>query len=228
MTVTNDDYRVALKQGDVLRTTATYDSKCASWYESMGIMVLWYADGIRPEAKDPFVSDVYTRGLLTHGHLAENRNHGGAAIGLPNPLSVLDGSVRSNVDIEDFTYAQGDLSLTGKNGRTPVIRPGQSLKFTNLDAVAGQPTSTSIYHTVTACRAPCNGLTGIAYPLADGKPGRMFDSGELGYGPGFATPAAERNTWKTPANLPAGTYSYFCRVHPFMRGAFRVKGSSKT
>jgi len=23
-------------------------------------------------------------------------------------------------------------------------------------------------------------------------------------------------------NLPPGTYTYFCRVHPFMRGAFRV------
>ena len=25
------------------------------------------------------------------------------------------------------------------------------------------------------------------------------------------------------ANLPAGTYTYFCRIHPFMRGSFRVK-----
>jgi plastocyanin len=28
--------------------------------------------------------------------------------------------------------------------------------------------------------------------------------------------------WKTPKNLKVGTYAYFCRVHPFMRGAFRV------
>ena len=28
--------------------------------------------------------------------------------------------------------------------------------------------------------------------------------------------------YKTPKNLTPGTYSYFCRVHPFMRGAFRV------
>jgi len=25
------------------------------------------------------------------------------------------------------------------------------------------------------------------------------------------------------ANLPVGTYTYFCRIHPYMRGAFRVK-----
>ena len=49
-----------------------------------------------------------------------------------------------------------------------------------------------------------------------------FDSGELGYGPQNATAAANRATWKTPKNLPTGTYTYFCRIHPFMRGAFKV------
>ena len=79
----------------------------------------------------------------------------------------------------------------------------------------------AIYHTITACKAPCNKATGIAYPLADSA--RPFDSGELGFGPPQATAAANRATWKTPKSLPPGTYSYFCRVHPFMRGAFRVK-----
>jgi plastocyanin len=51
-----------------------------------------------------------------------------------------------------------------------------------------------------------------------------FDSGELGYGPVGFTPAANRKQWQTPADLTAGTYTYFCRIHPFMRGAFRVKG----
>jgi hypothetical protein len=26
----------------------------------------------------------------------------------------------------------------------------------------------------------------------------------------------------TPADLPAGRYAYFCRTHPWMRGAFEV------
>jgi len=59
------------------------------------------------------------------------------------------------------------------------------------------------------------------YPtFADGK--ATFDSGELGYGPRFATAAANRATWRTPTTLSPGTYTYFCRVHPYMRGAFRV------
>jgi plastocyanin len=44
-------------------------------------------------------------------------------------------------------------------------------------------------------------------------------SRELGYG---GAPSADRNTWSTPKTLGPGTYTYFCRIHPSMRGAFRV------
>ena len=50
-----------------------------------------------------------------------------------------------------------------------------------------------------------------------------FDSGVLGFGPQGFTAAANVDEWITPPDLPAGTYTYFCRIHPFMRGAFRVK-----
>ena len=81
----------------------------------------------------------------------------------------------------------------------------------------------SAYHTITSCKAPCTGTTGIAYPLADGKV--HFDSGELGYGPPGFTPAATATRGRRPKNLTPGTYTYFCRIHPFMRGSFRVSGS---
>ena len=29
---------------------------------------------------------------------------------------------------------------------------------------------------------------------------------------------------RLPTDLPDGTYTYFCRIHPLMRGAFRVEG----
>jgi plastocyanin len=35
-------------------------------------------------------------------------------------------------------------------------------------------------------------------------------------------PTAGRVTWQTPTDLSSGTYTYFCRIHPSMRGAFRV------
>ena len=38
--------------------SATYDTSKASWYESMGIMVIFVADGKQSDAKDPFTSAV--------------------------------------------------------------------------------------------------------------------------------------------------------------------------
>jgi plastocyanin len=222
LTATKPDWAVALKAGDTLSTSTTYDVSKASWYESMGIMVAFYADGIQAASKDPFSQPVDWHGWITHGHLKENDNHGGQLLGLPNAADMLNGASLTDVSIKNFIYQHGDLSLTGRAGRPPVVRAGGRLRFTNLDAVQGQDPHTSIYHTITACRAPCNRTAGIAYPLANASPGTSFDSGELGYGPNGFTPAAQRNTWKTPKRLTAGTYTYFCRIHPFMRGSFRV------
>ena len=43
MKATPADWRPQVQQGDVLRISATYESKLASWYEVMGIMVVWEA-----------------------------------------------------------------------------------------------------------------------------------------------------------------------------------------
>lgn len=216
MTATPLDYRVSLKKGDVLSTTVTYDTKDASWYESMGIMVVWTAP---TKGIDPFKAKVPTKAVLTHGHLAENDNHGGGPAGKAyiNALKVPSSPEPvSNILIEDFVYARGDMSLADN---IPTVAAGQSITFDNaLDA----PKDNGIWHTITACKAPCNRSTGIAYPRADAAV--QFDSGELGIA---GSPTANRLTWQTPTDLNAGTYTYFCRIHPFMRGAFRVtKGSN--
>jgi hypothetical protein len=215
MEVTPSEWRVGVKAGDVLSVNATYDSKRASWYEAMGIMQVAYNPG--GSGPDPFQSAVDVRGRLTHGHLTENRNHGGAFGGLADPRRLLAGPVprRRTVAINDFVYGAGDLLRTGMRRRPPTIRRGSSLKFVNRDADDG------ILHSVTSCRAPCNRTTGIAYPLADGPV--RFDSGNLGFGPAGITAAAQRATWRTPKRLRGGTYTFFCRVHPFMRGSFRVR-----
>jgi plastocyanin len=152
-------------------------------------------------------------GPLTHGHLAENDNHGGEDTDdFVDMTKLPNGAATDTVTIADFTYAPGDMS--GLYTDVPTIKPGQTLRFDNsVDA----PLEKGIWHTITACKAPCTGATGVAYPLADAD--ISFDSGELGdAGP----PTAGRIDWTTPADLPEGTYTYFCRVHPIMRGAFRV------
>ena len=213
MTATSPRWRVKVRPGDVLEVSATYDSKRGSWYESMGIMPVAFAGGA-PGGVDPFSSKLDRRGRITHGHLPENDNHGGEAGGLPDARMLPAGPTPTGpVAISDFLYGLGDLQADATS-RPPLVPAGQPLAFVNRDAAR------TIFHTVTSCRAPCNRGTGIAYPLADGPV--EFDSGELGFGPAGFTPAANRDTWSTPANLTPGTYNYFCRVHPFMRGAFRV------
>ncbi len=210
MTVTPPDWRVQVKKGDVLSMQTTYDVSNASWYESMGIMNLWMADGTG--GLDPFVDKVDVDGQVTHGHLPENDNHGGtdAVIGA-DPLSLADGTATNDVNILDFVYGPGDMA----NYQTvPTVKAGQSITFTNSDDKA---TKNGLWHTITACKAPCNRSTGIAYPLADADV--QFDSGELGTG---GVPTANRLTWNTPSDLAPGTYTYFCRIHPFMRGSFRI------
>ncbi|MGO9876636.1 MAG: hypothetical protein ACLPVY_22915 [Acidimicrobiia bacterium] len=213
MSATPENWHVQVHKGDKLEITATYGSKNESWYEAMGIMVVWMAYG--NGGTDPFTTNVNAPGILTHGHLTEDDNHGSPTPDLKHYVDetklpshmVPNGYV---IDISNFTYSAGDMSIATS---VPTIKVGQSITFDNLDA----PLGNGIWHTITSCAAPCDGYTGIAYPLANGP--IQFDSGELGTaGP----PSSGSVTWSTPTNLPPGTYTYFCRIHPFMRGAFRV------
>ena len=94
---------------------------------------------------------------------------------------------------------------------TPRVKRGTRLTFVNADQVL------NIRHSITTCRWPCNGSYMANYPLADGK----WDSDTLGYDlidGGEPNPRAS-----TPKDLKPGPYSYYCRIHPWMRGAFAVE-----
>jgi plastocyanin len=211
------DWRVKLRPGDELSVHATYDTRRADWYEVMGIMPVAVYNGTDVGGVGPFSKKIPQDGVLTHGHLAENNHHGGRRTDMPNPLDLPNGPFPTNpVDIQGYLYSQGDLHSSGKARRPPVVHAGQRVTFRNLDDA-----QSSTWHTITGCKLPCNRSTGIAYPIANGP--RTFDSGQLGTDPPFGGPAVGRIKWKTPKNLSPGTYSYFCRVHPFMRGSFRVK-----
>jgi len=115
------------------------------------------------------------------------------------------------VKIANFAYLPGDRGAGGALSTIPVIKQGERLTFINDDQAA------NIRHSVTTCAWPCNGKYVGNYPLADG----VWDSSTLGYDlidQGNPNPVAQ-----TPPDLPAGRYSYFCRIHPFMRGAFKIE-----
>ncbi len=222
MTATKADWRPEVQAGDQLRISATYETRRASWYESMGIMVVWEAWSDQT-GTDPFTHATDQNGDVTHGHLAEN-NHKGGSVSLHVNLKKFPTCLTRKVVIGGFHYTPGDFTSTGSDRCTPTVRRGQSITFVNDDAYAtpfdlahpSQAYLGSIFHSVTSCQYPCGLDTGISYPLANGA--GNFDSGQLGDG----TPAIGRLKWSTPTNLPPGTYTFFCRIHPFMRGVFRI------
>jgi hypothetical protein len=223
MTGTAPDWRPRVQSGDTLRVNATYETRRASWYESMGIMVVWEAYGDQTGA-DPLTHGLDQTGHVTHGHLPENNHHGGS-VSLHVSLSKFASCSTRLVRINGFHFSPGDFTASGRQRCVPTVRKGQSLTFENDDAnplaqfmiLPPNPAYlASIFHAVTSCQNPCGLDTGISYPLANGPGG--YDSGQLGIG----TPAIGRIKWNTPANLAPGTYTYFCRIHPFMRGVFRI------
>jgi plastocyanin len=211
MTATTPKWNVHVKAGDTLSVTATYDTTHKwSWYEVMGIMIAWIVpDGGGTSA---FTTGVDIPGKITHGHLPENDNHGGAADpNLSDPSKLPSGPRVSTINIGSFTYSPGDLDHASS---VPTVKAGHTITFINQDAPAS---GYGTWHTITTCKLPCNLSTGIAYPVANAA--RELDSGQLG---NDGQPTAGTTQWTTPADLTPGTYVYFCRVHPFMRGAFRV------
>ena len=212
MTGTRLDWRVKLRRGDVLSTSATYDTKRGAWWESMGIMVAYMADG--GPGRNPFKKRVNYRGSVTHGHLAENDNHGGQRHGPARPTPAagriresrqprhrrLQVPVRGSEPAGSGGPAAGDPARPVAELPQPRRQPEEDLPLDHLLQGALQP------------------LDG--HRLSDRRRCVQFESNTLGSAVPPATGALE---WKTPDNLRPGTYTYFCRIHPFMRGAFRVK-----
>src|SRR4051812_17986234 len=217
MSATAQDWKVNFKKGDVISTTATYDTSRASWYEVMGIMVVGMTDHQVAGGVDPFSGTIDQTDHLTHPRLKENiDSHVGDDIGFPNPLRTRSGPYVDKVTIKNFVYSQGDQSRFGKSGRPPLVRQGQSLTFVNEDAPL-----TMRFHTVTSCKAPCNKSGGVGSPLANGPFG--FASGEPGYGPtipgGSYADGDSSGSTPIPAAEPIPTAKSNCADVPGLVGA---------
>ena len=230
MEATRRGWRIGLQGGDTVSIDTTYDVKRASWYESMGILPLAIADAGDPSAKDPFedrkaVKKMYEKGgILTHGRLPENIDRpAGDKLDLPDPRDLESGTTApsSGIEIDGFLNSPGGYSA--RSGfpsalmRPPVIESGDNVTFTSLDALPTMSQTEQTWHTITSCKPPCNRGAGIGYPLAGGP--IKFDSGQLGFGRGTSSEVTTgSNVYTTPPlTKPGKTYTYFCRIHPFMR-----------
>ena len=208
MTATPDDWEVAVKAGDELSLSTTYDTSRASWYESMGLAVVWMYDG--PGGTDPFTGTINQKGVLTHGHLPENDNHGGGR----------DRTRRSPEDggrAPDHGHPDRELRVRRRRPRGQGQGPDRDRRAVDhvrqprrrrTERVALDHRVQGAVHRVDRRRVSPR-RRGRAVRL---RPARRRRRAR----PPGAT------TWSTPTDLDPGTYTYFCRVHPFMRGAFRV------
>jgi plastocyanin len=237
MEATPPDWRISLKAGDTVSINVTYDVRKASWYEAMGILPLAVSPVSDPMAKDPFDDDAAVKamydegGILTHGRLPENIDYkANKNLHLPDPRDLKarkKNVAKTGIAIQGFLFQQGGFSaikgFPTNLMRPPTIKAGQSVTFTNEDALFDAPDTQEVWHSITSCKAPCNRGSGIGYPLARGP--IDFDSGQLGFGNGTSSEVTTGSAvYTTPAFKKPGTYTYFCRIHPFMRGSIRVKG----
>jgi hypothetical protein len=169
------------------------------------------------------------RGQVTHSHMAEATNHGGPE---GAPVAAKAGPIVDQLVSVGFTYGAADLGVVGTTG-IPRLVVNKPATFWNIDSPA------DIWHTWTRCKEPCSGRTGIAFPIANGASGvgdgMDFDSTEIGYGLFFSPASGQLGSpnkspdqafkdglYWTFTPTQTGLYSLYCRIHPFMRGEFRV------
>ena len=220
--VTHPAWRAPIHKGDRIRISGTYENKAHAWYEVMTHSGFYIDKAQKPRGgcKPYMIAD--RKWKPTHG--VPNRTWGkhtddfcGAKWGgppceHPEKRPAESAFVRQNVvHITNFQYLPGDRSSSLAGGKYPSIKRGQQMTFVNDDQFA------NIRHSVTTCPWPCNGKYVANYPHADGR----WDSETLGYdvvSGGSPSPVS-----KTPPTLGPGLYTYFCRIHPWMRGLFRVE-----
>ena len=225
MEVTNPAFRAPIHEGDRIRISGIYENKNHAWTDVMTHQGLYIDESQPPEGRcKPYLvgKAAKKRPKIDPRKGVKNRSWGhhetdkfcGKRYKAPPCERPLEdkgpGVATDTVTIASFQYQPGDRALPGEQGAPVQVPEGSSLEFFNLDQVL------NIRHSVTTCRWPCNGPYVANYPLPDGK----WESGTLGYDlidGGSPNPVAN-----TPPDLKPGKYSYFCRIHPWMRGAFEV------
>ena len=220
MEVTHPGFRAPVRKGDRIRISGTYENKDHAWYDVMTHLGIYVdesqppADGCAPTVINDATWDPVD-GVPNREFHGEPDAFCGDAFGAgpcDRPEVEREPGLEVNqVAIANFLYLPGDMGAGGVLGSPPRIQQGETLTFLNVDQAAG------IRHSVTTCEWPCNGPYVANYPLPDGS----WDSGTMGYDPvdgGSPSPVAQ-----TPPDLTPGKYAYFCRIHPWMRGAFEVE-----
>jgi hypothetical protein len=226
MGVTSAYWRAPIHKGDRIRVNGIYENGANAWYYAMNHFGM-YIDKEQPTTAPgncaPYLlnnpsatQDAMVTGVPNRPWDAEQKWCGtgspySASCGFPASTSAR-GIQSDVVQIIGFVYYPGDRTLSGALGAPAVFKLGHIITLVNDDQALG-----SVRHTFTTCRWPCDGGDYANYPQPDG----VYDSNTLGrdwVDGGTEQPVARLDTTK----LGVGTYSYFCRIHPWMEGAFVI------
>src|SRR3954451_22943522 len=125
------------------------------------------------------------------------------------------GPAANVVQIAGMQYLPGNGGLSGEPAGPPGRGRGGTLTFLNEDYA-----NSLMRHTVSACDAPCNGMDTTNYPFLNGQ----FESGVLGYmwEDAYVSTSTFPKWSLDTSRMRPGYYTFFCRIHPFMRGSFYV------
>ena len=132
------------------------------------------------------------------------------------PATDGSGMVTDTIHIAGFQFFPGGAGLPGSLGAPAIVSKSAGFQIINEDVLA------NVRHTLTTCPWPCSGSYVANFPLQDG----LIDTNKLGnidpiegspVSPVYEMPASDL------AKLEVGSfYSYYCRIHPSMRGSFQV------
>jgi plastocyanin len=230
MGTSQNTWRAYVHKGDVLLANGVYQAKSLAFPDAM----VFYGVYVDPAAPPPAGKGctAWLRGNPRASHATVTRsvlNHPWSMFPDQPVCSTCDrreplpepGSATGRIEMVGMQYLPGNGGTSGQPAGPPTVAQGQPLVFDNEDYAAGL-----MRHTATACAAPCNGSETANYPMDNGQ----FDSGVLGY----MWEDAYVSTTPTPtwtldtSRMRPGFYTFFCRLHPFMRGSFYVTPKQAT
>ncbi|MEA2434900.1 MAG: hypothetical protein QOG54_2357 [Actinomycetota bacterium] len=225
MGLTQPGWRVHVREGDRLVINGVYDATDYAYPDAMSYFGMYIdprdktsADEVctaelidQPDATQDEITWTVPNQKWPEHHAMETCTRCDVPGPLPEP-----GPETNVVHIAGFQYLPGNLGYEGSPLGPPVVKQGDTLTFINEDYAEA-----SVRHSVTTCKAPCNGPTTMNYPFHDG----VIHSGALGYmwEETYINARTEPYFQLDTTDLAKGYYSYFCQLHAWMRGSFYIK-----
>ena len=225
MGLTQPEWRMHVRKGDRLVINGVYNSKKYAYPDAMSYFGLYLDSSEKTGKSETCKVELLGRPGASKSKVTwtEPNQKWPEHHAMPTCKSCNEkgknpepGAETNTVHIVGNQYLPGNLGLEGSPLGPPVVKRGDPLTFVNEDYVQG-----AVRHSVTSCKAPCNGPYTVNFPLHDGS----FHSGALGYmWEETYINARQEPYWELDTgNLDKGYHTYYCQLHAWMRGSFYVK-----